>query len=109
MSGAGAGAAAGGSADVRVAEVKDVFRIERIGAHSHIRGLGTCKRVPSPPPVSRGHFRAFPVSFWCDFLVYSVCGRGVEAVGAVTGACGPARGRQSARKAVVCVAGDSRL
>jgi RuvB-like protein 2 len=39
MSGAGAGAGAG-SGDVRVAEVKDVFRIERIGAHSHIRGLG---------------------------------------------------------------------
>ena len=25
---------------VRVAEVKDLTRIERIGAHSHIRGLG---------------------------------------------------------------------
>jgi len=24
----------------KVAEVKDVTRIERIGAHSHIRGLG---------------------------------------------------------------------
>lgn len=27
-------------ADVKVQEVKDLTRIERIGAHSHIRGLG---------------------------------------------------------------------
>ena len=27
-------------ADPKFAEVKDVTRIERIGAHSHIRGLG---------------------------------------------------------------------
>lgn len=26
--------------DVKVSEVKDLTRIERIGAHSHIRGLG---------------------------------------------------------------------
>jgi len=26
--------------DVRVADVKDLTRMERIGAHSHIRGLG---------------------------------------------------------------------
>ena len=29
-----------GGEGVKVAEVKDLTRIERIGAHSHIRGLG---------------------------------------------------------------------
>ena len=32
--------AAEGGEGVKVAEVKDLTRIERIGAHSHIRGLG---------------------------------------------------------------------
>ena len=32
--------AAADAGGVRVAEVKDLTRIERIGAHSHIRGLG---------------------------------------------------------------------
>ena len=27
-------------ADVKVSDIKDLTRIERIGAHSHIRGLG---------------------------------------------------------------------
>ena len=32
---------AGGMADVKLnADVKDLTRVERIGAHSHIRGLG---------------------------------------------------------------------
>ncbi len=34
---AGAGAGAGG---VKIAEVRDTTRLERIGQHSHIRGLG---------------------------------------------------------------------
>ena len=29
-----------GGEGVKVAEIKDLTRIERIGAHSHIRGLG---------------------------------------------------------------------
>ena len=33
-------ASGGDAGGVRVAEVKDLTRIERIGAHSHIRGLG---------------------------------------------------------------------
>lgn len=52
MSGAGAGAGAG-SGDVRVAEVKDVTRIERIGAHSHIRGLGLTEAL-EPRQSSQG-------------------------------------------------------
>eukprot|EP00982_Pelagococcus_subviridis_P013192 31229-Pelagococcus_subviridis.AAC.4 len=35
-----AGTMAEGGEGVKVAEVKDLTRIERIGAHSHIRGLG---------------------------------------------------------------------
>ena len=31
---------AGAAGNVKMAEVKDITRIERIGAHSHIRGLG---------------------------------------------------------------------
>ena len=30
----------GGQGDVKVSEGRDLTRIERIGAHSHIRGLG---------------------------------------------------------------------
>ena len=51
-------AAAMDAGGVRVAEVKDLTRIERIGAHSHIRGLG----LDDALEVSRRH------SFWV-FLV----------------------------------------
>ena len=38
---------------VKVAEVKDLTRIERIGAHSHIRGLGLDDAL-EPRNVSQG-------------------------------------------------------
>ena len=37
----------------QVAEVREVTRIERIGAHSHIRGLGLDDTL-DPRPVSQG-------------------------------------------------------
>jgi RuvB-like protein 2 len=59
----------------KVSEVKDVTRIERIGAHSHIRGLGINEsldprqraqgmvgQVPLPP--SRLKPEEPPESFW---------------------------------------------
>ena len=44
---------AGAPSDVRMTEVKDVTRIERIGAHSHIRGLGLDDAL-EPRKVSQG-------------------------------------------------------
>jgi len=41
------------SAAQKVAEVRDVTRVERIGAHSHIRGLGLDDTL-DPRPVSQG-------------------------------------------------------
>lgn len=38
---------------VRLTEVKDVTRIERIGAHSHIRGLGLDDSL-EPRNISQG-------------------------------------------------------
>ena len=38
---------------LQVAEVREVTRIERIGAHSHIRGLGLDDTL-DPRPVSQG-------------------------------------------------------
>jgi RuvB-like protein 2 len=38
---------------VRVADVKDLTRIERVGAHSHIRGLGLDDSLDARP-VSQG-------------------------------------------------------
>ncbi len=32
--------AAGSGGNVKIAEVRDITRLERIGQHSHIRGLG---------------------------------------------------------------------
>jgi hypothetical protein len=46
-------AAAGSGSDVKMAEVKDVTRIERIGAHSHIRGLGLDDAL-DPRQISQG-------------------------------------------------------
>ena len=40
------------SAAQKVAEVRDVTRVERIGAHSHIRGLGLDDTL-DPRPVSQ--------------------------------------------------------
>ena len=37
----------------QVAEVREVTKIERIGAHSHIRGLGLDDTL-DPRPVSQG-------------------------------------------------------
>lgn len=37
----------------KVSEVKDVTRIERIGAHSHIRGLGLDDSL-DPRQISQG-------------------------------------------------------
>jgi RuvB-like protein 2 len=37
----------------KIAEVKDVTRIERIGAHSHIRGLGLDDSL-EPRQISQG-------------------------------------------------------
>lgn len=37
----------------KVSEVRDITRIERIGAHSHIRGLGLDESL-DPRPVSQG-------------------------------------------------------
>lgn len=45
--------AAPSSSDVRMSEVKDVTRIERIGAHSHIRGLGLDDSL-EPRQISQG-------------------------------------------------------
>ena len=42
------------SAAQKVAEVRDVTRVERIGAHSHIRGLGLDDTL-DPRPVSQVH------------------------------------------------------
>ena len=36
------------AAVTKVAEVREITRIERIGAHSHIRGLGTDPVTPGP-------------------------------------------------------------
>ncbi len=44
---------AGAASEVRMAEVKDVTRIERIGAHSHIRGLGLDDSL-EPRQISQG-------------------------------------------------------
>ncbi len=40
------------SAVAKVAEVREITRIERIGAHSHIRGLGLDDSL-DPRPVSQ--------------------------------------------------------
>ena len=40
------------SAVAKVAEVREVTRIERIGAHSHIRGLGLDDTL-DPRPISQ--------------------------------------------------------
>ena len=40
-------------ADLRVSEVRDLTRVERIGAHSHIRGLGLDASL-QPRGVSQG-------------------------------------------------------
>ena len=45
--------AASSSDAVRMTEVKDVTRIERIGAHSHIRGLGLDDSL-EPRNISQG-------------------------------------------------------
>jgi TIP49 P-loop domain len=45
--------AASSSEAVRMTEVKDVTRIERIGAHSHIRGLGLDDAL-EPRAISQG-------------------------------------------------------
>lgn len=37
----------------KISEVKDVTRIERIGAHSHIRGLGLDESL-EPKQISQG-------------------------------------------------------
>lgn len=37
----------------KVSEVKDVTRIERVGAHSHIRGLGLDESL-EPKQISEG-------------------------------------------------------
>jgi hypothetical protein len=41
------------NAVAKVAEVREITRIERIGAHSHIRGLGLDDSL-DPRPVSQG-------------------------------------------------------
>ena len=41
------------SAAQKVAEVREVTRVERIGAHSHIRGLGLDDTL-DPRPISQG-------------------------------------------------------
>ncbi len=45
------------SAVAKVAEVREITRIERIGAHSHIRGLGLDDSL-DPRPVSQVHLIA---------------------------------------------------
>ena len=40
-------------AELRVSEIKDLTRVERIGAHSHIRGLGLDDQLEARP-VSQG-------------------------------------------------------
>ena len=42
------------NAVAKVAEVREITRIERIGAHSHIRGLGLDDSL-DPRPVSQVH------------------------------------------------------
>ena len=43
------------SAAQKVAEVREVTRVERIGAHSHIRGLGLDDTL-DPRQVSQVHY-----------------------------------------------------
>lgn len=59
-------------AEVRVnAEVKDLTRIERVGAHSHIRGLGLDDaleaRMVSQGLVGQSSARRVSVGFWPAF------------------------------------------
>ena len=46
------------SAVAKVAEVREITRIERIGAHSHIRGLGLDDTL-DPRPISQVPFLDF--------------------------------------------------
>ena len=48
------------SAVAKVAEVREITRIERIGAHSHIRGLGLDDTL-DPRPISQVPFLAVEV------------------------------------------------
>ena len=52
------------SAAQKVAEVRDVTRVERIGAHSHIRGLGLDDTL-DPRPVSQVHNHTVQ-AYWVD-------------------------------------------
>lgn len=61
--GAGGGGAAG---SVKIAEVRDTTRLERIGQHSHIRGLGINDSLEA-----RGSSSG---KLWCLFFCVCVCG-----------------------------------
>ena len=51
------------NAVAKVAEIREITRIERIGAHSHIRGLGLDDSL-DPRPVSQvQQARGFNVSY----------------------------------------------
>ena len=52
------------SAVAKVAEVREITRIERIGAHSHIRGLGLDDTL-DPRPISQVCNFKFRTSFFC--------------------------------------------
>ncbi len=58
---------------VRMTEVKDVTRIERIGAHSHIRGLGLDDAL-EPRAISQGMVGQEQARKVC-FLATTLCGR----------------------------------
>ena len=52
----------------KVQEVKDLTRIERIGAHSHIRGLGLDDSL-DPRKISQGmvgQVSGFEIDTWLD-------------------------------------------
>ena len=51
------------SAVAKVAEVREITRIERIGAHSHIRGLGLDDTL-DPRPISQVCNFKFSTSFF---------------------------------------------
>ena len=50
------------NAVAKVAEVREITRIERIGAHSHIRGLGLDDTL-DPRPVSQVEKDLFALNF----------------------------------------------